>query len=345
MMNRLLKYLMAAGCALLLAGCATTGRKVDLIGDEMSAALKSCKSRLTKSELIAQAGSPSAREPRNDGGELWLYEFNKQETLTTKDITGTYQGQAYNFGGGRTSTHDYAMRVSIGFNAQGIMDDWRYNGNLAAFPDNAFRTLSSSAPPLPTIDEAHDKLVASLSNAMNSDRVFQADILEQAGPPATKEVNNQFGGEDWFYIYENGQEGQPNYRKVTVKIIFNAAGEMYGHNRSFGHLLAFPDIPFYDLKIPDARPGAWVKTTGARSAKILFNEFPQTEPAVQWSGPVDQGLAHGKGAVKIFSPTGQEVGCYIATLNHGRPASDVQLIKNPDYNIAIQGLSLGGVAW
>lgn len=341
MNRRVVVMLILAACTGFLSGCATTSLN-EVAGPEMSSSLKACDGRLTKAELMSQAGPPTAREGRNDGGEVWVYVYKDQKTYTTKDNVVYMQGQSFNLGGGKTETYNYEFRVTIGFDARGIMDDWRYNGSLKAAPDNPFRTLTSSAPPKLTLEEQENKLAAVLLSACNSHHYYKPDLFQQVGAPTRFLHNNEYGGDTWVYVYESGQEGMDNYRSVTIKPVFNKEGR-FSKCKYSGHLLTFPDIPFYHLKDPGKVPGVWVSTKGTEPALILFDAFSGL--VATWEGETAGGAAHGTGAAKVMTPRGKDVGCYIGNFQYGRCVGTPEFIRNPEYRAKVPGLSLGGVSW
>jgi tetratricopeptide (TPR) repeat protein len=150
--------------AMLLTGCATIPT-VKEVGAKMKACLDAVSNAgITKADMLEQAGPPSVREPLEGGGELWVYNFQKQESINVPDQVVTVKNRTYNLGGGGMRTNEYSMRVNIKFNGSGNMNHWAYNGNLAAFPDNPFTRLmvphrtmapvSSTVSPAPAVRSA-----------------------------------------------------------------------------------------------------------------------------------------------------------------------------------------------
>jgi len=368
-MNKTVRLiLITALLSLVAAGCASTYKKDaeekrDEVSGKMSRGLKACKGRMTKTGLTQQAGLPTASQHRQDGGEQLVYEYTDQTTITTKDQIVTLEGKSYNWGGGGTNTYNFKMVVTIGFGQNGIMDDWSFRGHTGHFPDNPFthlrppagkpKTAQPAKTPYPSFEETKAKMAASLNAARNSNRVFQADILRQAGEPASK-TPNDIKGETWEYRYERiGLAGSPLL--MSVNIIFDSQGKLSSYSGT-GNLGGFPTNPFTSLKIPEApipeiktkRPsprGVWVVSADSPGVKVLFDSFPEDGQYILWKGPTLEGRAHGRGIVMVFNRTGEDLGAYVGTFKEGTPGADIECVINEGLRMDLPTMNLRGIPW
>lgn len=120
---------------LLVAGCATTQTRFDTVNTKMETNLNYCLGKLTQDRLIMGASTPTERISVNDG-EIWIYKYRKSTTKTT--TTGT--GGVFSPFESESKSYDYYLDVRLRFNNNGILDDWSYKGNIAAF-DHPFTNL------------------------------------------------------------------------------------------------------------------------------------------------------------------------------------------------------------
>lgn len=106
---------------IVLTGCATTKK----LNSGITGCLDSCVGKLTTTDVLMFATSPSEKNIISDG-EIWIYKYRKSTSTYTTTGTGglllPYQTTE--------KTYDYAYDVILRFNEKGILVEWRTNGNL-----------------------------------------------------------------------------------------------------------------------------------------------------------------------------------------------------------------------
>ena len=233
------------------------------------------------------------------------------------------------------------ITVLLGLVAAGCASTCGYSG------------LRPAETPYPSFEETKAKMLASLTAARDSNRVFQADILRQAGEPTYK-TTNDINGETWEYMYERtGLGGSP--LRMSANIIFNEQGKLSSFSGS-GNLGGFPNNPFTSLKIPDApipeiktkRPvlrGVWVVSADIPGTKVLFDSFPGEGQYFLWKGETVEGRAHGQGIVMVFNSTNEDLGAYVGTFTKGAPGNDIECVINEELRMDLPAMRLRGIPW
>jgi len=118
-------------CSSLLAqGCETTsGAQGNIVREKMITGLNGCLNKLTKDALIMKASTPSERVSTADGGEIWIYKYQKSEVTTTAEGTGSILMPVV----AESKTQDYSCSIRLRFNKEGILVDWSFDGYIQKF--------------------------------------------------------------------------------------------------------------------------------------------------------------------------------------------------------------------
>lgn len=345
--------------AFLISGCVTPEPTAKEVGSVMATGLNAVMNlNMTKAEMLEQAGPPMEKAPLDNGGELWVYLYQKQKTHTIPDQVVSVGKKTYNLGGGRSEIHDYAMKVNIKFNQAGRMIGWGYDGNLAVFPDNPFTRLT---PPLrsgptaasaqfPSIEEQRKHISKTLDALLRAGTVSQRHVLLQAGVP--QEMPQPEGGKfasSFVYTYSRPSDTGGKPYALRIRIRFNEKSRMADWEAK-GQLWLVDETPFGRFRLPDPgeTAGQWV-TDPSSQVKALFDAFPSGCSA-KWEGgsvplPNGERLADGKGILRIYDPIEKELGAYVGLFKAGVPAGDIRLIKADPASPPIEGLALGAVSW
>lgn len=352
--------------SLLIFGCVTPEPTVKEVGAVMATGLNTVMNlNMTKAEMLEQAGPPMEKAPLDNGGELWVYIFQKQKSATIPDQVVTVGKKTYNLGGGRTETRDYAMKVNIKFNQAGRMIGWGYDGNLAVFPDNPFtkltppsrsapKTVSTAGPSESVVDQRRqkgEKLRAQMSDALfRKGKVSQRQVLLQAGvPDEISERMDQKQGISYVYKYSRPADASGGPYFFHLRLNFDEGLKLNGL-KAEGQPWVLEGTPFegFNPTDPDQPPGQWISDPSSR-VKAIFDAFP-SGCSVKWEGgsvplPNGERLADGKGIMRIYDPIERELGAYVGQFRAGVPAGDIRLIKADPASPIIEGLALGGVPW
>ncbi len=351
-----MKTHLPVGLALLLAlcGCSTFDFKADT---KMKQRLdEAMQAGMTAAQIQAQAGLPAQKAPRDNRGETWTYQYQRQEVLPAAVQPNNVITPP--------RLLDYHLTVTLDFNPQGVLSGWAFNGNTSAFPDLVFLKLKVSPPakvaatPAPVqaaalppeknfiLELTTNKLKAALRSAC----LWEPDLLQQMGPPQEIQPGKQAGERHYVYHYEapSNDPAQPQRSSITIQ--FDQHGRMQGYSvRKLSGVWLM--TPFTNLQLPEkpAGPGVWVATAAEPRAMVWFRAFP-ADYAIRWQGatqpmPAGPALAHGKGVVRMLNAAGAELGCYVGYFEGGHPCGALKRIKLDAASPAILGLQLGDQPW
>ena len=126
------------GCALM-----DMGPDYDALTKDLNARFAACVAmRMTKSEVLMQAGLPTAKEVV-ENGEIWIFQIT--ENGVTQSTTTYEPGNIFEDAQATTTTEtpQYKAMITIRFNSSGEMVDYNFNGqNGALHGNNRIKTLS-----------------------------------------------------------------------------------------------------------------------------------------------------------------------------------------------------------
>lgn len=120
---------------LLITGCSSTKmtgfvtrKKLDF---QLANNLNSCVGKLTTTDLLMFASSPTEKNIISDG-EIWIYKYrNSKSTYKTTGTGGwllPYQTEE--------KTHDYHYDIRLRFNQENILIQWSADGDVAWSSDS-----------------------------------------------------------------------------------------------------------------------------------------------------------------------------------------------------------------
>jgi hypothetical protein len=111
---------------LLLLGCSAEIKKE--LTDQLAEQLNSSIGKLTSTDVLMFASSPSEKNVINDG-EIWIYKYRKSKNTYTTTGTGgfllPYQTEE--------KTDDYHYDIRLRFNKKGILTQWTADGDLVRY--------------------------------------------------------------------------------------------------------------------------------------------------------------------------------------------------------------------
>ena len=107
----------------LMTGCEAEIKKG--LTDQLTLQLNSCVGKLTSTDVLMFASSPSDKNVVSDG-EIWIYKYRKSKNTYTTTGTGgfllPYQTEE--------KTDDYHYDVRLRFDKKGVLVQWTSDGDL-----------------------------------------------------------------------------------------------------------------------------------------------------------------------------------------------------------------------
>ena len=123
---RYLLFMIISLLMLLLIGCGEEIKKE--LTDQLADQLNPCVGKLTSTDVLMFASSPSEKNIINDG-EIWIYKYRKSKNTYTTYGTGgfllPYETEE--------KTDDYHYDIRLRFNKKGILTQWTADGDLVRY--------------------------------------------------------------------------------------------------------------------------------------------------------------------------------------------------------------------